>query len=240
MGRTGASLPVSATTPHTGAVPGAASTTAASGVTSPGSRSAHLRAGFAPPALRRVQVSTAGSFAGDAIAAVAFGVLAYRAAGPGGVALLVAVQMLPAAALMPFVSLAADKLPRERLLLAVDGGRVLLALTAFMLEATGQPRLALLPLAAGLTTATAASNTLRRSLVPLIVGSPRQLTATGVASSFVQALVQTLGPMLAAVLLALASPGRSAPRGGRLLRRRSSGRQRPSEYPLGRYPTLGG
>ena len=122
-------------------------------------------------------------------------------------ALLVAVQMLPAAALMPFVSLAADKVPRERLLLAIDGGRVLLAIAAFVLEASGQPRLVLLPLAAGLTTATAASNTVRRSLVPLIVGSPSQLTATGVASSVVQALVQTLGPMLAAVLLALASPG---------------------------------
>ena len=168
-------------------MPGAASTTAASGSRSTARRTAQLRAGFAPPALSRIQVSTAGSFAGDAIAAVAFGVLAYRAAGPGGVALLVAVQMLPAALLMPLVSVAADKLPRERLLLAVDAGRFLLALAAFALEATGQPRLALLPLAAGLTTATAASNTVRRSLVPLIVGSPGQLTATGVASSVVQA-----------------------------------------------------
>lgn len=175
-------------------------------MTSSGSRTAQLRAGFAPPALRRIQVSTAGSFAGDAIAAVAFGVLAYRAAGPGGVALLVAVQMLPAASLIPLVGLAADRVSRERLLLAVDSGRFLLALAVFALEATGQPRLALLPLAAGLTTATAASNTVRRSLVPLIVGSPGELTATGVASSVVQAVVQTLGPMLAAVLLTLASP----------------------------------
>jgi hypothetical protein len=177
------------------------------GATASGRRSAELRAVFARPALGRILVSTAGSFAGDAIAAVAFGVLAYRAAGPGGVALLVAVQMLPAASLMPLVSRAADKVPRERLLVAVDGGRLVLALAAFALESTGQPRLALLALAAGLTTATAASNTLRRALVPLFVASPGELTATGVASSVVQAVAQTIGPILAAVLLSLASAG---------------------------------
>ena len=52
------------------------------GSTSSCGRRTALLAVFARPALRRVQVSTAGSFAGDAIAAVAFGVLAYRAAGP--------------------------------------------------------------------------------------------------------------------------------------------------------------
>jgi hypothetical protein len=177
------------------------------GGTSSGRRSAELRAVFARPALGRILVSTAGSFAGDAIAAVAFGVLAYRGAGPGGVALLVAVQMLPAASLMPLVSRAADKMPRERLLVAVDSSRLALALAVFALESTRQPRLALLALAAALTTATAASNTVRRSLVPLFVGSPGELTATGVASSVVQAVAQTIGPILAAVLLSLASPG---------------------------------
>ena len=177
------------------------------GANASGRRSAELRAVFARPALGKVIVSTAGSFAGDAIAAVAFGVLAYRAAGPGGVALLVAVQMLPAAALMPLVSRAADRVPRERLLLAIDGGRLVLALAVFVLESTGQPRLALLPLAAGLTAATAASTSVRRSLIPLLVGSPGELTATGVASSVVQAVAQTTGPIVAAVLLSLGSPG---------------------------------
>jgi hypothetical protein len=173
----------------------------------PSGRSAEFRAVFARPALRGIQVSTAGSFAGDAIAAVAFAVLAYRAGGPGGVALLVAVQMLPAASLMPLVSRAADKMPRERLLSAIDGIRLVLAFAVFALESTGQPRLALLPLAAGLTTLTSASNTVRRSLVPLLVASPRELTATGVVSSVVQAVAQTTGPMLAAVLFSLATPG---------------------------------
>jgi hypothetical protein len=81
--------------------------------------------------------TTAGSFAGDAIAAVAFAVLAYRAGGPGGVALLVAVEMLPAASLMPLVSRAADKMPRERLLSAIDGIRLVLAFAVFALRACG-------------------------------------------------------------------------------------------------------
>ena len=121
-------------------------------------RRATLRASWARPAAsQRIRVSTAGSFAGDAIATVAFGVLAYRAGGPGGVALLVAAQMLPAALLVQFVSRAADRVPRERLLVAIDLSRLALAAVACVLESTGQPRVALLPFAAGLTTATAAS-----------------------------------------------------------------------------------
>jgi MFS family permease len=133
-------------------------------------------------------------------------VLAYRAAGAGGIALLVAAQMLPAAALVPFVNRAADTMPRERLLLLTDLGRLVVALAACALESTGQPRLALLPLAAGLTVATGASNSVRRALLPLLVGSPAELTAVGVASTVVQAAAQTTGPVLAAILFSLTSP----------------------------------
>ena len=184
-----------------------AATVRAPGTRSGGRRVAALTAVFARPALRRLQVSTAGSFAGDAIAAVAFGVLAFRAGGPGGIALLVAVQMIPAASAMPLVSRAADRMRRERLLLAIDAGRLALALAACALESTGQPRLALLPLAAGITASTAASNATRRALVPLLVGGPGELTAAGVASSVAQAVAQTTGPMGAAVLFTVTSPG---------------------------------
>jgi MFS family permease len=115
--------------------------------------------------------------------------------------------MLPAALVMPLVGRTADWMPRERLLVAIDAGRVLLALGACALEATGQPRLALLPVAAGLTTATAASNSVRRALIPLLVGSPGELTAAEVASSIAQAVAQTAGPVLAAVLFSLTSSG---------------------------------
>jgi predicted MFS family arabinose efflux permease len=154
--------------------------------------------------LRNIQLAWAGSFGGDAIVAVAFGVLAYRAAGPKGLAVLVAAQMLPAAALAPLVSAATHRIPRERLLLGIDLLRAVVAAAAAGLAAAHAPNAVLLVLAATLMTATAVSNPARRALVPLLVDTPAELTAAGVVSSVVQASALTLGPAIAAVLYATA------------------------------------
>ena len=106
----------------------------------------------------RIQVSWAGSYAGDAIVAVAFGVLAYDAAGSKGVAFLVAAQMLPAAALAPLASAATRRFPRERLVLVIDGGRALVAVAAAVLAAAETRNAYLLVLAAASMTATVVSN----------------------------------------------------------------------------------
>ena len=152
------------------------------------------------PPLRKIQIAWAGSFGGDAVVAVAFGVLAYDADGARGVALLVAAQMLPAAILAPVVSAATHRIPRERLLLVIDLLRSVVAATAAGLAAAQAPTWILLVLAATLMTATAVSNPARRGLVPLLVSAPAELTAAGVVSSVVQAASVTLGPALAALL----------------------------------------
>src|SRR5215468_3971969 len=98
-----------------------------------------FRAVWANPALRLVQASWAGSYAGDAIIAVAFGVLSYEAAGSKGVAFLVGSQMLPAAFLAPLISAATRKIPRERLVLIIDTIRALVAVIAAVLAAVAVP-----------------------------------------------------------------------------------------------------
>jgi len=152
------------------------------------------------PPLRQIQIAWAGSFGGDAVVAVAFGVLAYEADGARGVAILVAAQMLPAAILAPLVSAATHRMPRERLLLVIDLVRSVVAATAAGLAAAHAPTWILLVLAATLMTATAVSNPARRALVPLLVKTPAELTAAGVVSSVVQAMSVTLGPAIAALL----------------------------------------
>ncbi len=152
------------------------------------------------PPLRKIQIAWAGSFGGDAVVAVAFGVLAYDADGARGVAILVAAQMLPAAILSPLVSAATHRIPRERLLPVIDLLRSVVAATAAGLAAAHAPNWILLVLAATLMTATAVSNPARRGLVPLLVNAPAELTAAGVVSSVVQATSVTLGPALAALL----------------------------------------
>jgi MFS family permease len=152
------------------------------------------------PALRQIQTAWAGSFAGEAIAAVAFSVLAYRSAGATGVAFLVAVQLLPTAVLAPVLAALAARVRRERLALVVDAARALIAAVAAGLSSAGAPREALFALAAALTIATAVSNPPRRALLPLLVREPGELTAAGVVIGLVQAVAQTAGPLLAAVL----------------------------------------
>jgi MFS family permease len=155
------------------------------------------------PALRRIQVAWAGSFAGEAIAAVAFGVLAYRSAGATGVAFLVAVQLLPTALLAPVLVALAGRLRRERLALAVDAARALIAAVAAALSSAVAPREVLFALASALTIATAVSNPPRRALLPLLVHEPGELTAAGVVIGLVQAIAQTAGPLVAAVLFSV-------------------------------------
>ena len=166
-----------------------------------------LRAVHARPALRALQVAWAGSFAGEAIAAVAFGVIAYRAAGASGVAFLVGAQMLPAAALAPLLIAAGRRFERERFVFAVDAARAVLAGAAAGLSEAGAPRELIFALAAALTVGTVVSNPPRRALVPLLVGDPAELTAAGAAASVVQAGAQTAGPVLAAVLFAVTDGG---------------------------------
>ena len=157
----------------------------------------------ARPPLRRILAAWAACFAGEAIAAVAFGVLAYQSAGATGVAFLVAVQLLPTAALAPLLVAIAERLRRERLAFAVDVVRAAVAAVAAVLSEAGAPRPALFALAALLTLGTAVSNPPRRGLLPLLVEEPAELTAAGVVIGVVQATAQTVGPLLAALLFSV-------------------------------------
>lgn len=158
------------------------------------------------PPVRRILTAWAACFAGEAIAAVAFGVIAYRSAGATGVAFLVAVQLLPTAVLAPTLVALAARMRRERLALTVDVVRTFVAGLAAVLSGAGAPREALFALAAVLTVGTAVSNPPRRGLLPLLVGEPSELTAGGVVIGVVQAVAQTVGPLVAAILFGVAGP----------------------------------
>ena len=154
--------------------------------------------------MRAILAAWAACFAGEAIAAVAFGVIAYRSAGATGVAFLVAVQLLPTAFLAPVLVAMAERMRRERLAFTVDLARTAVAAVAAVLSEAGAPREALFALAALLTIGTAVSNPPRRGLLPLLVHEPAELTAGGVVIGVVQATAQTAGPLLAALLFGVA------------------------------------
>jgi len=144
-----------------------------SGGTDPATgRFAAIHALGSRPPVRAILSAWAACFAGEAIAAVAFGVIAYKSAGATGVALLVAVQLLPTAVLAPVIVAMAERVRRERLAFAVDLARAAVAAVAAILSEASAPREALFALAAILTIGTAVSNPPRRGLLPLLVREP--------------------------------------------------------------------
>jgi MFS family permease len=165
-----------------------------------------IRSVAAEPVLRRLLLAWGCSYCGDGIAAVALGLLAYRAAGAGGIAVLVVVQMLPAAVLAPVLARWGERHDREQFVVGVDAARVLLAAGAALFAEVGVSHAGLLALAAVLTVATVASSPSRRALPPLLVRNPAELTAAGVVASVVQAAAQTVGPIVAGVILTVQGP----------------------------------
>ncbi len=169
-----------------------------------GSRATAFRAVAAQPALRRVEIGCAGIVTGESIAQIAIGVLSYRVAGIGGLGLLVALQMLPSALLAPTLATLGDRIPRERLMLTCDGARVLIALGAALAAYDHAGQSVRYLVAIGLALAQSTFNPAQRSLVPLLVQTPTELTAASVATGFVQGICQVIGPLIGGAVLVLA------------------------------------
>lgn len=165
-----------------------------------------LRGVFGNAALRRIEFAYAGSQIGNFANGVAVAVYAYEQGGATAVGIVTAIRQIVAATIAPFSASLADKLPRERVMLAADLGRVLTVGATAAAVARGSAPL----LVYALATATTALATLFRpaeaSLMPLIARTPEELTAANITSSTFDSLGVFVGPSIAAFLLALRGP----------------------------------
>jgi len=154
------------------------------------------------PDLRRLETGRVWSVAAEAIATVGLGLYAFRTHGVSAVALVVAIQVLPGALTAPVLATLSDRLRRERVMCAAEATRaVAVAGVAVVTRAHG-PTFIVYLLAAVLAVASSAFYPARRSLVPLLVRTPKQLTSTNVASVTLQSVGLIAGPALAAIVLA--------------------------------------
>ncbi len=180
--------------------PGMATGTAAAR----GSRAAAFRAIGAHPGLRRLEIGWAAVVTGESIAQIAIGILAYDVAGIGGLGLLVALQMIPSALLAPRLATLGDRFRRERLMLACDAARLVIAVAAAVAAETHAGKTVSYAVAIGLALAQSTFNPAQRALVPLLVATPAELTAASVVTGLVQGMCQVAGPALGGVVLVLA------------------------------------
>ncbi|MGI9053435.1 MAG: MFS transporter [Ilumatobacteraceae bacterium] len=156
--------------------------------------------------LRRAQMSFASAWTAELTLTVALGVVAFRDGGATTLGAVAFLRMLPAAVLAPWGTALADRFPRDRVLrwsCALRGA--LLAATALTLALDG-PIVIVYALAIAATGAFATYRPAHSALLPALCVTPVELTSAYVARGFISASGALVGPIIAAVLLAMADP----------------------------------
>ncbi|TML22231.1 MAG: MFS transporter [Actinobacteria bacterium] len=127
--------------------------------------------------------------------------------GKGAVGLVFALRLIPAALLAPFAGLLADRYPRQLVLLASTLARVALMVAAAACVFLDAPPAAVYALAVAAAIATVPFRSTQAALTPSLARTPSELTAANAVASTIESLAIFVGPMLAGLVLSLASTG---------------------------------
>ena len=170
-------------------------------VTAERASSSPWRVAFAVPVLRRILASFAVSKIGDLLYATALVVVVLERTGSAGwVSAALIAHMAPAAIVMPFAGVLADRMDRRRLMVLTDTGRLVLMLLMAVTVATGAPVVLLLVLAFLSASVGTPFNGALMGLLPEVLEEDKLPAANAV----VQALWSVgvlVGPVVATVTL---------------------------------------
>ncbi len=132
---------------------------------------------------------------------------AYDATGPASVGVVALGLLIPAAIVAPLMSTVGDRFPRQRVLVGAYGGLALVTALTAMGMLAGWPPLLVYVLAASDALSLTPVRPTHNALLPSLARDPDELTATNAVTSIAEAGGMLLGPALAAVVLAFATPG---------------------------------
>ena len=156
--------------------------------------------------LRHLLVACLVCYAGDLAAFTAASVYAFHAGGAGLVAVLGLLKALPGAILVPLLTSWADRVRRERLLIASVVPRALL-LGAAAAAMTGGGQGVLVVVLVGLEGGLGSVfRQVQAVLLPWMAHTPEELTSANAAASVLQSAATFGGPAIAASLLAVSTP----------------------------------
>jgi CRP-like cAMP-binding protein/predicted MFS family arabinose efflux permease len=156
------------------------------------------------PDVRRIELGWALTVVGEMAGTVALVVYAY---GEGGAALVAAyaVARTTGAIGIGFVLAAlSDRVRRDRLLRVVAGLRAILMALAALVAVLSGPAAAVVSLAAASCAFAGAYRPLQAAMLPWLVRTPAELTASNVASAMAENAGTLAGPALAGLLVAVA------------------------------------
>jgi hypothetical protein len=161
---------------------------------------------FRSASLRRGQLSLACFLAGETAFLLALSIYAYDAGGATALGLVVMLATVPGAVAVPFASLAADRLPREAVMVAVAGARALLVAAAALSAAGQAPAEVVYCFAAAGSVLASSFRPAHAALVPLLARSTKELVAANVSTTTVEGAATLVGPAVAALALAFGGP----------------------------------
>ena len=164
-----------------------------------------LRAVFADPSLRRIQLALAASLVGDWAYSTAVTVWAYREGGAQLVGAWAGVRLALIAVGTPLGSAVVDRIPRKTVLVVstvVRAGLVAAAVAALVLEA---PAWVVLVLATLAPLVGCVFRPAQLAWLPSLTSHPGQLTAANGASSTIDSLAFLIGPAIGGLVVATTS-----------------------------------
>jgi MFS family permease len=165
-----------------------------------------FRGVFANPALRKLQLAWAAVIVGHWAYLVAVAVFAYSIGGAGAVGLLVVIRTVPAALVAPFAAVLADRYRRTSVMIGSNLLRgVLVAAAGLCVWAETPAEVVYVLVGLAMLVGTPFRPALA-ALTPSVARTPAELTAANAVSSTLESIGYFVGPALAGILLAAASP----------------------------------
>jgi predicted MFS family arabinose efflux permease len=153
------------------------------------------------PNLRRIQLAFGGSLIGDWAYGTAIAVWAFQESGAKGVGLFMAARFIGAAIAGPVGATIADRMPRRTFMMATDLIRaVLTAVTAFVIMVDG-PNLLVYAVAVVTAMIGAPFRSAQAGLIPQLVDTPGELTASNAVAANIENVVTFMGPAIGALMI---------------------------------------
>ncbi len=178
-----------------------------------GGLTAHLRESvsafkgvFANPDLRRLQLAWAAVIVGHWAYLVAVAVFAYAIGGTGAVGLLVVIRTVPAALVAPFAAVLADRYSRVRVMIGSNLLRAVLIASAGLCVYADTPAWVVYVIVGIAMLVGTPFRPALAAITPSVARTPGELTAANAVSSTLESIGYFVGPALAGLLLAVASP----------------------------------
>src|SRR3954447_18610624 len=156
--------------------------------------------------LRRAQLSFAAAWTAEWTLTVVLGVVAYRDGGATAAGVVTFIRIAPAAVIAPLGTALADRFARERVLIWSCLIRAIaMGLAAAVLADGGQTGFVYALALVG-TAAFTVYRPAHSALLPALCMTPLELTSANVVRGLVDSVSTFAGPVLAALLLGVASP----------------------------------